>query len=256
MTGRLTFLAVALTACRGAPTSAIPEARADEPIAHANSTAVVELFTSEGCSSCPAAETALTDLERDNPALIALAFHVDYWDGLGWPDRFSSPEYTARQRDYAMSLSTSSLYTPQLIVSGTDAFPGGDRSRARESIAHALARPAALQVGLRSHALGADSVVVEVDAPGAPADAVVHVAIVQREATVTIGAGENVGRTLHHPSIVRAFGEAPPSHASVTLHVPSSLPRADSEIVAFVQRTTDDGSGMPILGAARTPLVP
>ena len=254
MKSRLALLALLLSACQGSGSPAEAQARADEsPRAGGGGVAVVELFTSEGCSSCPPADAVLGDAARDNPAVYALAFHVDYWDNLGWPDRFSSHHATARQHDYARSFGTSSLYTPQMIVGGTDQFTGADQRHAGASIARALSRPAPVRMSLRAHAAG-DSVVVDFEAAGAPPDARVAVALLQHEATIEVRAGENAGRTLRHSNVVRAFTSVPAARSSATLTLPSSLRGADGEIVAFVQRDAGDGGGMPVLGAARAPL--
>jgi hypothetical protein len=237
----------------------VPEAHAEE-VARSGTVvapvAVVELFTSEGCSSCPRADVVLGELAREAPSVVALAYHVDYWDELGWPDRFSSADSTARQRDYARSFGTPNLYTPQMVVGGSDAFVGSDKGHARDSIARALAHHAAVPVSARAHMTGSEAVVVDVAAPGAPSDAVVRVAVVQREATVDVHAGENAGRSLHHTSIVRGFSTAPPDHASVTLRWPSGLSPKDAEVVAFVQRKPSADGGMPILGAVRASIGP
>jgi hypothetical protein len=103
---------------------------------------------------------------------------------------------------------------------------------------------------------GGAGVVVDVSAPGAPSDAVVSVALVQREATVDVRAGENQGRSLRHTSIVRALAAAPADHGSVTMRWPSGLDPKDAEVVAFVQRKPSGDAGMPILGAARAPIAP
>jgi hypothetical protein len=256
MQGRLALVALILSACRPSGDSGVPEARADEGprAASTGGVAVVELFTSEGCSSCPPADAVLGDAARDNPSVYALGFHVDYWDNLGWPDRFSSRDATARQHDYAQSFGTSSLYTPQMIVDGTEQFTGSDRHRAESSIARSLARPASVRLSLRAHAVGPDAIAVDFEATGAPADARVAIALVQREATVDVRAGENSGRTLRHTNIVRSFGSVPVTRSSLTLPVPASLRGGDGEIVAFVQQDAGNGSGMPVLGASRIPL--
>jgi hypothetical protein len=260
MVGRWALLALSFCACRGPDVVLVPEAHAQEatrePTAAAAPVAVVELFTSEGCSGCPRADVVLADVSRDTPSVVALAFHVDYWDDLGWPDRFSSADWTARQRAYAHSLGASGLYTPQMVVGGSEAFIGSDKVRARESIRRALSHPSSISVSARAHMDGGAGVVVDVSTPGAPSDAVVSVALVQREATVDVKAGENQGRSLRHTSIVRALSTAPAEHGSVTLRWPSGLAPKDAEVVAFVQRKASIDAGMPILGAARVSIEP
>ena len=95
--------------------------------------AVVELFTSEGCSSCPPAETYVGELAQ-HPNVLALAFHVDYWDDLGWRDRFGLPEAVQRQRNYARTLRLSSVYTPQVVIDGQGDFVGTDRAAIAKSL--------------------------------------------------------------------------------------------------------------------------
>src|SRR5271167_1475342 len=108
--------------------------------------AVVELFTSEGCSSCPPADAALAEMaanaRKSGAPVFALAFHVDYWNYLGWTDRFSDAAYTRRQSDYARAFNTDQVYTPQMIVNGVDQFVGSDRDAAKRAIDAALAKPA------------------------------------------------------------------------------------------------------------------
>lgn len=250
---RLAWIAaLALLACRsGAAT--VPEARADEPLASAKGVAVVELFTSEGCSSCPPADAVLADLSTSDRPVYVLAFHVDYWDDLGWPDRFASHENTLRQRAYARAFGTSGVYTPQMIVGGTEQFTGSDRDRAAGAVARALSHPAEVQLVLRPRASGRDAVTVDFDAPDAPSGAVLNIAVVEHSASTSVRAGENAGKTLHHTNVVRAFLSTPfraPS-GSALLHVPSSLPRDGAELIAYVQQPSSDRGGMPILGAAR-----
>ncbi len=159
-----------LVSCRGGVPSPIPEARADpsspaDPSAPTHpGVAVVELFTSEGCSSCPPADAVLARIDREarasGRAVVPLAFHVDYWDGLGWPDRFSSADSTSRQRDYASAFGESGLYTPQMVIGGLDRFVGSDGAQADARIAAALRRPAEVGVALRVDRTGAGAVYV------------------------------------------------------------------------------------------------
>jgi hypothetical protein len=252
-------LASTLAACRSHASIGEWEAHADEPTARNSATgvAVVELFTSEGCSSCPPADAVLADLARRRPPVYALAFHVDYWDTLGWPDRFASSENTARQREYARSFGASGMYTPQMIVDGTDAFNGSDRSRADTSIALALARSAPVRLSVHARAVDADAVAVDYDVQGASAGSVLDLAVVERAASTDVRAGENAGRTLHHANVVRAFVVVPlvTPTGTATLHVTTGLKRDGAEVIAYVQREASErGDGRPVLGAARVAL--
>ena len=251
LAGVLGVVVCSCCSCRsGAPT--VSEARADVPL---QGVAVVELFTSEGCSSCPRADDVLAELARSGDARIyPLAFHVDYWDGLGWADRFASPENTARQRRYARALGAQGLYTPQMVVGGLEEFVGSDGERAKAAVAHALAHPPAVRLSLHAHWTGPDAVTVDYEALGAPPRSEVTVAVVERAASTAVRRGENAGRVLSHADVVLGFVSRPMGSPadSVTAHV-SVPPDGDLEVTAFVQRADPTG-GMPILGAARAPL--
>jgi hypothetical protein len=203
--------------------------------------AVVELYTSQGCSSCPPADTYIGELAQRRDVL-ALAFHVDYWDELGWRDRFGLPDAVERQRVYAKVLRLSSVYTPQVVIDGQDNFVGSDV----KSIGRALTRNrsgVAVALSVRD-----GEVLVDLDAPrqGAPSD-VLLVAYL-RTAVSAIGRGENAGRTLKEFNIVRDFhslgrwaGQKQQYHARV-----DALPRDSTDVAVLVQPL---GQG-PIIGAA------
>jgi hypothetical protein len=241
-----------LAACRSPGSSPVPEARADEPprAAAPAGIAVVELFTSEGCSSCPPADALLARL-TSRPGVFALSFHVDYWDDLGWPDRFASAENTARQHAYARSLGAQGLYTPQLIVAGADAFVGSDSDHADASIARSLASAPSVRLTLHVHTTPAEAL-VDYQADGAPPGAVIDLAVVERSATTDVRAGENAGRTLRHANVVRSFASsalASPS-GTIALRLPPALRRDGADVIGYVQRPPGDGHGMPVVGAA------
>jgi hypothetical protein len=168
---------------------------------------LVELFTSEGCSSCPAADELLTRLHREQPVgnaeIIPLAFHVDYWDHQGWKDPFASKAFTARQRDYSRILGNE-LYTPQMIVDGREEFVGSDEALARRAAQVSAARPRlAVRVDAR---LQGQSVRLSMDLPAAPPDAEpidVLVALTEDDLASAVRRGENSGRTLAHSAVVR-----------------------------------------------------
>ncbi|MEO0529918.1 MAG: DUF1223 domain-containing protein [Planctomycetota bacterium] len=173
--------------------------------------AVVELFTSEGCSSCPPADRLLAQIDdfaqaSDLP-VYALSFHVDYWNQLGWADPYSSAQHTARQRTYAAAAGERSVYTPQLIVNGEERFVGSDAKRAQSALNAALTKPtdAVLRVEATEDA---GTLVVRYETATAPEDAVVNVALVQADGSQSVSRGENTGRTLRHVNIVRAFRSA------------------------------------------------
>ncbi|WFE99257.1 DUF1223 domain-containing protein [Micromonospora sp. WMMD964] len=203
--------------------------------------AVVEMFTSQGCNSCPPAEELLTEIERDarerGQAVFGLGFHVDYWDDLGWPDQFADAAYTARQEAYARALGTRGLYTPQMVVNGTVEFVGSDRRQASGAIASALASPAATHLTVSVAELDGPRVVLDYQADRPPADAVVNVAIVERGLDSEIARGENAGRTLRQDNVVRAFASESlnAGRGRVELVAPVHLDPRSAALVAYVQ---------------------
>ncbi|NYF58070.1 DUF1223 domain-containing protein [Micromonospora purpureochromogenes] len=206
--------------------------------------AVVEMFTSQGCNSCPPAEELLTEIEREarkeGQPVYALGFHVDYWDDLGWPDPFADGAYTARQGAYARAFGSGGLYTPQMIVNGTDEFVGSDRRRAATAIAAALTEAATtpLALSVEDTAGGAEHrVVVDYQAERPPPRAVLNVAVVERGLENDVPRGENAGRTLRQDNVVRAFAsvglDAPSGR--LELAVPPDLDPGQASVVGYVQ---------------------
>jgi hypothetical protein len=166
--------------------------------------AVLELFTSEGCSSCPPAEAYVGELSQRRDVL-ALTFHVDYWDDLGWRDRFGLPDAVQRQRGYAKTLRLSSVYTPQVVIDGQADYVGSDRT----AIGRALAverKGAAIALSAHDGEVIVDVSAVDLSAPTMPARAcdIVLVSYL-RTAASPIGRGENAGRTITEFNIVRSF---------------------------------------------------
>ncbi len=258
---RLLLACLALVCCRAPGSSPLPEARADESPPAAGAVAVVELFTSEGCSSCPPADAVLADLARAQArGVLALAFHVDYWDGLGWPDWYATPLASGRQREYARSFRADGVYTPQMIVGGTDEFAGSNRERADAAIARALARAQVARLSVVARRSGADTLSVDFVVSGAPEGTRLTVAVVQRAASTAVRAGENAGRTLRHANVVRAFVELPVTapRGTATLTLPGTLAwerqREEGEVIAYLQRAPAAGGGMPVIAGTATPL--
>lgn len=267
--GLLVFLAV-FASLRSAPASriegslptrpAVTNAAVTRPTARVNETAqngtpvVVELFTSEGCSSCPPADALLSQLVSKQPVpgahIIALGQHVDYWNNLGWTDPFSSAGFSQRQGSYSRILG-GGAYTPEMVVDGTTGFVGSDSERAYAAIEAAAHTPKA-----------AVDLMFEKGPPGGPAASVrlgIHIthlsavkgseradvllAITEDGLHSAVARGENAGRTLHHAAVVRDFrflGNASGDSYNATSVIPlkSSWIRSNLQAVVVVQGET------------------
>jgi hypothetical protein len=174
-----------------------------------DSFAVVELFTSEGCSSCPAADAVLADLvaeaRKSGKRVFPLAFHVDYWNRLGWVDHFSDAAYSRRQSDYARARGTEQIYTPEMFVNGGTDFVGSDAANAKRLIDAALATPAPAHVSIQIAQAEAGSHRIDYTVTGQFDGAAVNIAVVERGLSTKVRGGENSGRTLKHENAVRWF---------------------------------------------------
>ncbi len=200
---------------------------------------VVELYTSEGCSSCPPAEAQIGKLAQQD-GIIALAFHVEYWDSGEWHDRFDFPGATARQRQYAHSLKLASVYTPQLVVDGQRDVVGGGNG-----IGAVTAKTPGVPVAI---SLQNDAIVVALGAlqPAAPCD--VLLVSYLPEATSKVKGGENAGRELHEFNIVRSIRKLGSwQGADESFSVPLKSLTGDTGAVAVLVQQRDQG---PIIGAA------
>ncbi len=169
---------------------------------------LLELFTSEGCSSCPPADKWLSDLKPDAKKIIPLAFHVDYWDYIGWKDKFSKAEYSNRQRKIAAFAGAGFVYTPQFLLSGRD-FKGVDTSRLNQAVSASqkLASRANLSLNAISQTNGEITLKATAQAVN-PTDinnADIFIAIYENKLVSQVNAGENNGRELKHDYVVRDF---------------------------------------------------
>jgi hypothetical protein len=174
---------------------------AAQPALAEDNLVVVELFTSQGCSSCPPADDIFAELaQRDD--VLALALHVDYWDYIGWTDDFASPAFTARQKSYARFHESPSVYTPQMIVEGSDVLVGAKPMKLAELIErHGEAAPAVRLAVMRIDGK------IEIAASDArePAPMVVDLVTYVPHRSVSIARGENAGRTLDYHNIVSSW---------------------------------------------------
>ena len=209
--------------------------------------AVLELFTSEGCSSCPAADDLLAQVQEeagDKPVYV-LAYHVDYWNRLGWKDKFSSPAFSQRQYQYHNWL-TSQVYTPQLVVNGHSELVGSDAPAVRRAVERSLGNGAAAVLELHGQQQsGMINLKYQVasDNPGQSIAGQLVIAVVQKHSVSKVDRGENAGLTLSHSQIVRNLYkfELTNNKGSVKIDVPEGFNRQDWEVIGMIQ---DPGSGV------------
>jgi hypothetical protein len=222
---------------------------------------IVELFTSEGCSDCPPADVLLQKLIDTQPQagieVIGLGQHVDYWDRLGWKDRFSSAALTDRQRTYSARFGNDSIYTPQMVVNGRAEFVGSDAAAARRALEKSLNTPhGTIRLAIDSQAPAAIVVSVQVTdlppfAKGDHADVVL--AVTEDRLQSDVKRGENRGHVLTHAAVVRymaTVGDAGSAIPRAEVPLASDWQREHLKLVAFVQ----ERQGRAILASAALPI--
>jgi len=219
---------------------------------------LVELFTSEGCSSCPPADGVLAGLERTQSVsgarIVPLGLHVDYWDNIGWPDPFASAQATQRQRAYSPLGSGS--YTPQAVIDGRSETIGSRKGMVEQAIAEAAKRPhASIAIKLPPRRDAAAPVEVALDVGALPSgsanDAELLVALTQNAVRVDVKRGENAGKVLEHTAVARQLvvvGTTPAAGGSLktSLAIPAGVSPKELRVVAFVQ----EHASRHILGTA------
>lgn len=224
-------------------------ARAAEP------RALLELFTSQGCSSCPAADKLLGELAAD-PSLVALSLPIDYWDYLGWKDTLANPAHSARQRAYARMRGDRQVYTPQVVVNGAMHVLGSDKAAIERTIAQSDQKAGVMSVPV-SMVVDGNSVSVKIESAESQHHAgEVWLCPLAKAIAVAIGRGENRGRTITYHNVVRGWLKLGDwTGAASTWNVPLSQLKTDGVDAAavMVQEGTHDKPGI-ILGAAYAPL--
>ena len=232
-------IAAALILCGFQSTSFAAECRAKSG---AQTVPLLELYTSEGCSSCPPADKWMSSIKADK--VTPLAFHVDYWDYIGWKDKFSKAEYSDRQRKTAAFGGAGFVYTPQFVMNGRD-FKGWDNSRLREKVesSQKLASRANLSLDAVTEANGAITLKTSAQTTN-PSDAKnvdVFVAIYENKLVSKVNAGENSGRELKHDYVVRDFFGAyqmnNQNEFSKNFTLNSAWSKRDAGAVIFVQNS-------------------
>ncbi len=219
--------------------------------------AVLELFTSQGCSSCPPADELLREFDARAQAgepIIALSYHVDYWNYLGWKDPFSSAYFSARQTDYTERIGART-YTPQLVINGTQEMVGSRRGQVKAAVTEALRNARqdyapVLTTHLRN---GKVTVAYTLEHTAALKDYRVTALLTQKTATSAVVRGENRGKELRHHNVVRVMEHAPAAAAGTfVLALPDGLTAGGVEVVLLVQHTQTHaltGAGHAVVSA-------
>ena len=204
---------------------------------------VVELFTSQGCSSCPPADAYLAEI-ADRDDVIALALHVDYWDYIGWADTFGSPAFTKRQHGYAQAANQRSVYTPQAVVAGKDETLGSSPSRVGALIAEDQARPDVAQLALARK--GASVTIRATALAGFDGEVQVNLVHYIADESVSIARGENAGRTIQYRNVVTGIDNLGTWDGKRALALSAKV-KAGEPVVVLLQR----GAFGEILAAAQ-----
>jgi hypothetical protein len=233
-----------LAACSyaGADTPGSPKPEARSP-SSSSAPVVVELFTSQGCSSCPPADRLLAKIAKEGAGgrtVIPLSFHVDYWNDLGWADPFSLPAWTERQRQYSDALGDDRVYTPELVVAGAAGVVGSQSGAVEHAIAGATA-----QTPVTASAVWSDTKVVVTAT--APADAEIVVAVWEGSTSTAVPRGENSGSTLGSTHVVRRLDRVAAAGATATITVNVDPAWRDVGAVAFAQRRDRRITGATVL---------
>ncbi|MBR1192900.1 DUF1223 domain-containing protein [Bradyrhizobium sp. AUGA SZCCT0240] len=224
--------------------------------AHADPRAVVELFTSQGCSSCPPADEIIGELAKD-PNVIALSMPIEYWDYLGWKDTLADSRFSARQKAYSQMRGDRDVYTPQVIVNGSAKVVGSDRAGIDSAIQHTQKAAGVMSVPV-TMTLSGKHINVSVAASNAPTSSQgeVWICSVSKAVPISIGRGENRGRQVTYYNVVRNIlkvGDWNGNSGSWTVPLENISRDGVDAAVVYVQDGNREKPG-PMLGAAYTPL--
>lgn len=201
--------------------------------------ALLELYTSEGCSSCPPADELLGKIQNElkDKNVYVLSYHVDYWDKQGWKDIFSNADFTKRQYDYAKYMEKDPIYTPQVIINGKIDYVGSQETSLRNGIKSALSKPVSTNLSLEA-SQNANSLSVNYNVESTSKNSRLLIAVVQKEAKSNVKRGENAHRVLSHYQIVRNLQSVDLNKAkkgTALVHLPKNYNTQDFEIIGFVQ---------------------
>ena len=235
----------------------LPLAALAQNVASSKPAVVAELFTSEGCSSCPPADALLAEMDGKTYAgvpIIVLSEHVDYWNHDGWRDPFSSEIWTERQSDYNQHFRLDSVYTPQMVIDGIAQVNGSNGSQIAHAIETAAAQPGKLQIGITDASWANDVLHATVSVPEVSEQAArgttLYAILADDEDTSSVARGENSGKTLKHVAVVRVLQKVGPLHGPfsgpVEIRLPKGVAHAKMRLIVFAQK----GQNGEIFGAA------
>ena len=202
--------------------------------------AVLELFTSQGCSSCPSADRLL-DIYSNKENVIALSFHVDYWNRLGWKDPYSSSEYTQRQYKYASSLN-SSVYTPQLVINGENEMVGSDAKRIDNTLKKVWPQDSNSDISIENATMENGKATISYTVSGNADNFLLNIALVEKKTVTAIRSGENGGVTLNGTNVVRNFKTvSKPGDGKNTyvIDVPQGIDLKNMSVVLYLQESNN-----------------
>lgn len=214
--------------------------------------ALLELFTSQGCSSCPPADRLLSKF-RAQENVYALSFHVDYWNRLGWKDPFSNAEFSNRQSDYASSFGSGNIYTPQVVLNGEIEMVGSDEIKIDKAIKKLQQEKVPARIIVDSIKSGDRKISINFSLEGEINNSVMNVAVVQNSITTAIKAGENQGVHLTNYNVVREFKIVNPINAgknNIAFDMIPGVPTKDLSLVLYLQ----NGATKKITAATKTEL--
>ena len=209
-----------------------------------NGFALVELFTSEGCSSCPSADELVTRLSKEKKDNVyILAYHVDYWNRLGWKDKFSKAEFSKRQQDYAGLLNLDGAYTPQIVVNGKVQFVGSDERKLYDvvnkvTVINAAENQISIEASMKGNKILVNCNYSKND------DATINFALVELTGSSQVKNGENAGRFLQHTNIVTDLKslQAAANGNEISFNIPAdgSFNANDYKVIVFLQRKSGE----------------
>ena len=243
----LVIIIVVVTSCFSVDSKKIAEKNKRE---EGKGFTLIELFTSEGCSSCPSADELVSKIRSENNKdVYILSFHVDYWNRLGWKDVFSQAAFSERQQLYASHFSLEGVYTPQIVVNGAEQFVGSDEDHLRSTLSKNINQPSNLTIEVsQTNYSNIHLVYKNANSNGE----LLNIAFIQPEAVTDVKRGENGGRKLHHVNIVREFKTIEASDSgNLDIKVPAELQKLPYKIIAYTQQK----KSFKITGAAQAAVI-